>query len=37
MSRRFRELSARVKPKEVAPYACGDKCLNRAYASGGAK
>jgi arylsulfatase A-like enzyme len=36
MARRFKELSARVKPKVVAPFACGEKCLKRAYASGGA-
>jgi arylsulfatase A-like enzyme len=30
MSRRYRELSKSVR--EVAPYACGPTCLNRAYA-----
>jgi arylsulfatase A-like enzyme len=34
MARRYRELAKGIK--EVAPYACGTGCLNRAYASGGA-
>lgn len=32
MARRYREISKGVR--EVAPYACGEKCLNRAYAKG---
>ena len=35
MARRYRELSKGVK--EVAPYACGPTCLNRAYAKKGGK
>ncbi|HVH42949.1 MAG TPA: sulfatase [Labilithrix sp.] len=33
MARRYRDLSRGVK--EVAPYACGPNCLNRAYAKPG--
>jgi arylsulfatase A-like enzyme len=35
--KRYRDISARIKPKEVAPYACAAGCLNRAYATGGGK
>jgi hypothetical protein len=35
MAKRYREMSKGVK--EVAPYACAAGCLNRAYATGGAK
>jgi choline-sulfatase len=34
MARRYRERSKSIR--EVAPYACGPNCLNRAYAKGGA-
>ena len=30
MAQRYRTVSKGIR--EVAPYACGDKCLNRAYA-----
>lgn len=33
LARSYRELSKTVK--EVTPYACGARCLNRAYANGG--
>ena len=35
MARRYRALVRGVK--EIAPYACGAGCLNRAYAKGGGK
>jgi choline-sulfatase len=35
MARRYREISKNVR--EVAPYACGPSCLNRAYAKSGGK